>query len=249
MLRALYTAGTGMLTQMKHMDVTGNNMSNSNTGGYKADRAVSVSFEDMLVKRTNDNGKSGQSPVVGPLNTGIYMDEVVTQHSQGPLEQTGKSTDLAIQGGGFFTVETQDGPRYTRGGSFFIDSEGYMTIDDGYRLMGKNGTVQPGTENITVNPYGDVYADNVYLDTLQMVSFPDTTQLVKEGSLLFQNNGAAAGEFAGEVAQGYLEGSNVDLTSELTQMMSFIQNYNSNQRIIRMLDETLAKTVNEVGRI
>jgi flagellar basal-body rod protein FlgG len=90
MLRALYTAGTGMLTQMKHMDVTGNNMSNSNTGGYKADRAVSVSFEDMLVKRTNDNGKSGQNPAVGPLNTGIYMDEVVTQHSQGPLSRQGK---------------------------------------------------------------------------------------------------------------------------------------------------------------
>jgi flagellar basal-body rod protein FlgF len=252
-----------MLTQMRRVDVIGNNISNSNTSGYKADSAVSASFDDMLIRRINDNGTSGRNPVVGPLNTGIYLDEVITEHTQGSLEQTGRSLDLAIKGNGFFVVQTQNGPRYTRGGSFYLDSEGYLAIGSGYRLMGENGPVQPNTENITIDTHGNIYIENMYADTLQLVAFDNASQLVKQGELLYQNTGAAqidvnaqnagadenADAPACEVVQGYLEGSNVNMTRELTQMMSAMQNYNSNQRIIRMLDETLAKTVNEVGRL
>lgn len=248
MLRALYISGTGMLTQMKHVDTIGNNISNANTGGYKRDRSVSVSFEDMLLNRIRDG--SGQK-AIGPLNLGIHMDEVITVHEQGPMEYTGKSTDLSINGDGFFAVETQNGERYIRGGSFFVNDEGILVIGDGYRLMGENGPIRPGTDDFIVEPNGDVYVNNVYIDTLRMVSFQDLNLLAKEGNLLFQNTGADdnIAVFTGEVVQGYLEGSNVDVTQELIQMMASVRNYDSNQRIIRMLDDTLNKTVNEVGRV
>ncbi|MBE3101297.1 MAG: flagellar hook-basal body protein [Firmicutes bacterium] len=251
MLRALYTAGTGMLTQMKQMDVTGNNISNANTGGYKKDRSISVSFGDMLVQRINEPGKQGQSAVVGPLNLGISMDEVITDHEQGPMEYTGKSTDLSIYGNGFFAVETQNGERYTRGGSFFVNSEGNLVIGDGYRLMGENGPIETGTDDFIVDSSGNVFVNDVYMDTLKMVDFQDPNLFVKDGNLLFQNTGAQGNlvAFTGEATQGSLEGSNVDITNELIQMMASARNYDSNQRMIRMLDDTLAKTVNEVGRL
>jgi len=235
---------------MKRTDVIGNNISNINTNGYKYDRAVSASFEDMLIQRMNDPESNG-IPVIGAVNTGIYMDETITMHTQGALEQTGNSLDLAIRGSGYFTVQTVNGERYTRGGSFYIDNEGYMSFGRGCRAVGENGLVRPFTDNISVDAEGHIFADEVYLDTLRMVDFTDTSLLVKEGSLLYRNDGGEGNMevFSGDVSQGYIEGSNVDIAGELTRLMESMQNYQSNQRIIQMLDHSLEKTVNEIGRV
>jgi len=251
MLRALYIAGNGMLTQMKHMDTAGNNISNANTAGYRKDRSIAASFEDMLLANTGKPKRQPGSNVIGPLNPGIHMDETITDHGQGPMEYTGRAADISILGSGFYAVETQNGVRYIRGGSFFVNNEGYLSAGDGSLLLGVYGPIQPGTDEFTVDRFGNVFVDDVYIDTLAMVDFQDTNLLVKEGTLLFQNTGGQANFMAaeGEAVQGYLEGSNVDITQELVQMMSVMRNYDSNQRVIRMLDDTLAKTINEVGRL
>ncbi|HEY8530819.1 MAG TPA: flagellar hook-basal body protein, partial [Limnochorda sp.] len=185
MLRGLYTAASGMLAQAARLDLESNNLANAATTGYKADQAELLSFPTMLLRRVG--GKDGEpeplhplgiemrtrpdgldrlpfreAPVVGPLGTGVYVEGTFTSFRQGPLRDTGNPLDLALEGPGFFAVETPGGVRYTRAGSFRLDAEGYLADQTGNRVLGVDGPIQVGqAATVAIGQDGSVHADGV----------------------------------------------------------------------------------------
>ena len=253
MLRGLYTAATGMNVQREKMDVLTNNIVNASTTGYKKDTLISSSFNEVLIERISDDDPYvvNTSEEVGPYSFGTHIDEVYTDFALGSLENTNTQTDLALTGEGFFVVDTPDGERYTRSGNFSVDYQGYLVTDDGYYVQGENGSIQVGTGSFTVDSDGTITVDGEALDTLRIVSFEETTGLRKQGESLYYS-------FTGEVPtdatntkvmQGYLESSNVDVATEMVDMITVYRTYEANQKILTMTDETLGMAVNDLGSL
>jgi flagellar basal-body rod protein FlgF len=245
MLRSLYISASGMLAQRKTMDVLTNNLANVDTPGFKRDSLLSRSFRDVYLSRIND--PEGNDGGIGPMNWGIHADTISTDFQEGPLEGTGRTADLALAGDGFFVVETPQGLRYTRSGNFQVDSAGYLCTSEGYYVRGTSGRIRVGSQGFAVDLAGNIAsAGGNY--RLQIVKFADNAALRKAGDNLY--SGPAVAQLANcDVLQGYLEGSNVDMATEMVSMMTVSRNYEANQRMISMLNETLQKTVNEVGRV
>jgi len=252
MLRGLYTAATNMQLQRRKVDVIANNIANMDTTGFKADTLLSNSFADMLLSRVNDPSNAGNAPVIGSLNTGVYPDDIATNFEEGSLKQTDRSADLAINGNAFFAVSTKAGERYTRDGNFVVDSQGYLATSDGDRVAGTNGFLRVGNVNFTVDAQGNVKDEKgAAVGALRLVSFADTAGLKKAGNNLFMNesNQAAAAAQGSAVMQGYLEASNTDITTEMLNMMSASRMFETSQRVVKMIDETLGRAVNDIGKV
>ena len=244
MLRSFYIASTGMLTQRKNMDIVTNNIINVDTTGYKKDTMVTRSFKDLMIERT-------EGDVIGPQNTGIHVDDVWTSYRQGDMELTDQPADVALEGEGFFVINTADGPRYTRDGSFAVSPEGYLVTADGNYVQGNNGRIYVGNDEFTINDQGSVIVDDVTVDKLRVVTFPDLAGLEKVNANMFAAGTAGAPQQAEDykVKQGFLEASNADVAEEMVDMMQLNRSYQVNQRVLTMLDQSLSKTVNEVGRL
>jgi flagellar basal-body rod protein FlgG len=247
MLRSFYTAGTGMLTQRDRMEVLTNNLTNADTTGYKSDSLILSSFRNMMIQRLND--PSSGSNTVGQLGAGAHINEVVTSFEQGNLEGTGRSLDFALEGPGFFVLSTPEGDRYTRDGSFSVSIDGYLLNSNGFYVQGSNGRINVGGDNFTVDDQGSLYVNDVLTDKIKLVSFGDVAGLRKDENNLYQTTQGPIADTATKVYQGRLEGSNVDVSGELANMISASRSYDTNQRVLRMIDSTLDKTVNEVGRV
>jgi flagellar basal-body rod protein FlgF len=248
MLRSFYTAGTGMLTQRDRMEVLTNNLTNADTTGYKADTLVLSNFRSMMIERLNDPD-AGSSRTVGPLGTGAHINRVYTSFEQGNLEETGRNLDFALEGPGFFVLSTPEGERYTRDGSFSLTSDGYLISGSGMYVQGSNGRIFVGGDDFAVDEQGGVYIGGVLTDRIRIVSFADNDSLRKDENNMYQATQGAAADTATKVYQGRLEGSNVDVAGELANMLSVSRAYDTNQRVLRMIDGTLDKAVNEVGRV
>lgn len=248
MLRSFYTAGTGMLTQRDKMEVLTNNLTNADTAGYKSDSLVLSSFKNMMINRLHDP-YSGGTNTVGSLGTGAHIDRVITSFEQGNLEETGRSLDFALEGTGFFVLSTPNGLRYSREGSFSVSSDGYLLSSSGMYVQGTNGRIYVGGDDFTVDEQGGVYISDALTDRIKVVSFNDNTSLRKDENNMYQATQAPAADTTTKVLQGRLEGSNVDVSGELANMLSASRAYDTNQRVLRMIDSTLDKTVNDVGRV
>lgn len=251
MIRCFYTAGTGMLVQRDRMDVLANNLTNVDTTGYKSDSLISSTFRDMLIERLHDPGIVSVSTIVGPLGTGTHIVEVFTSFQQGNIENTGRMCDFALTGDGFFVVSTPEGDRYTRDGSFFVNSEGYLVTSDGWYVQGQRGRIQVGGDDFAVDDKGNIYVADAIKDRLRIVRFEDPTGLRKDGNNLYlRAEGPQPTEAADTIViQGALEGSNADTAEELTKLLSVRNAYTINQRVLGMVDKSLEKAVNEVGRV
>ncbi len=251
MLRGIYIAGTGMLNGQRRMDVTANNLANAATDGYKKDTFIQGTFQDVLLTRMQDGRATALGRGVGPLNYGVRPSEVATNLDSGSLRYSGKNTDLALQGNGFFVVETNQGLRYTRNGAYSVDANGYLMTGEGWPLMAQQGPLRVSSTDFFIDENGNVFEDGVYRDSLLLVDVLDPGVLTKEGSTLMQDplGEENRGPFTGELKQGYLESSNVELTEELLTMMTIMRQYDSSQRVFKMLDDTLGKAVNEIGRL
>jgi flagellar basal-body rod protein FlgG len=247
-----------MLTYNRKMDVITNNLVNSETRGYKSDTMASRSFRDMLIDRINDPSiYVGES--VGPHNTGIHVDQSYTHWAQGALESTGVSTDFALEGDGFFvvdyTTEEDEEPveRYTRNGAFNVDVDGMLVTGDGHYVMGLDGPITVGGHNFTVSENGTVLdANGGELGTLRVVRFTDNAALRKTGGNMFYNydpENNIAEDVTVTVKQQYLENSNVDTGREMVNMLQTYRAYEINQRVLRMIDESLGRAVNDIARV
>lgn len=251
MVRGLYTASTGMNVQQHRMDVLTNNLVNAETTGFKADTLVTSTFDQVMLERINDpNITIEGAGTVGGYSYGTHVDELITNFSGGILEETGKSSDLALSGDGFFVIETAAGQRYTRSGHFNVNSEGYLVTEDGGFVLGENGRIRVGSGEFTVSADGTVTGETADPDRLRLVTFDDPGALRKEGNNLYGVFGGAEPAEATEtvVRQGVLEGSNVDISEEMVNMISVYRKYEASQKIIGMTDQTLGMAVN-IGRI
>jgi len=249
MIRGLYTSATGMAAQQKRMEVITNNLANATTAGFKQDDLLTSSFEDLMVRRTGDSTLANPSVEIGVLNYGIHIDEVTTSFENGTLKETGNSTDFAVEGDGFFVVNTPAGERYTRTGTWTVSSTGNLVTQEGYEVQGTQGPIRVGNASFAVSADGTVQSA-AGTDQIRLVTFEDVNSLRKEGNNLYiANNTTPAAGGGGKIRQGYLESSNVDLSKQVTDMIQTYRSFEISQRMIRMQDEKLGKSVNEIGKI
>jgi flagellar basal-body rod protein FlgF len=227
MERGLYIAASGMVSEMARQDLIANDLANASTAGYKADRAVQGSFGDLLLRNT----QTGQT--VGPLGEGSRIERQVTDLSAAPLKQTGEDLDFAIEGDGFFAVQTAQGVRYTRNGQFTAAANGRLTDQLGNAVLGQNG--QP----ITIGADGKVPEANVGVFAVNNAR--------KVGDNFF--TGAAGGRGTGRVRSGALEGSGADPVRAMTDMIASLRAFESGQKVITTIDSTLQKASNQVGSL
>lgn len=247
MIRGLYTAASGMLSESLRTDTIANNLANVDTTGYKKDVAVSKDFRSMLLERVNDGENS---PVIGSIGVGALIDEIRNIHSEGPTVHTGNTLDFAITGKGYFTVQTPNGVRYTRNGSFTKNAAGDLVTSDGYPVLGQNGPIRLNGTSVNVSTDGQIQVDDVALDSFRLVDFADTKELTKEGSSLFNATQAARNVPAdGAVQQGYLEKSNVNVVMEMVNLINGYRTYETNAKAVQAEDELLDKAVNEVAKV
>lgn len=253
MVRGLYVGATGMNVQAKRLDVISNDLANANTVGYKKDVTVVTSFPEVLVSRLNDsqNNLSNNAPI-GKITFGARMEGIYTQFTQGSVRQTEGITDVAIQGDGFFTVQTPTGTAYTRDGRFVVNNEGMLVTAEGYGVVGENGPIEIGEDflknsgSLSISETGEISINGQIIDTLQMGAFADNLSLTKIGDNLFQSN-AAPIDFTGSVAQGFLEMSTVNSVEAMVDMIAVSRAYEANQKVIQTQDALLGKAVNNLA--
>jgi flagellar basal-body rod protein FlgF len=225
MQRGLYIAAAGMVSEMARQDLIANNLSNASTPGYKADRAAQRSFGDLMLVNTATGAP------VGPLGLGSRIERQVTDMAPAPLRETGEPLDFAIQGDGFFAVQTARGIRYTRNGQFGRAADGSVVDQQGNRVMGQNGAPVRVAAGGTVDPA-----------RIGVFAVPNAR---KVGDGLFQ--GAAAGRGAGQVRSGALEASGSDPARTMVDMMASLRAFEAGQKVIATIDSTLGKAANQVG--
>lgn len=258
MIRGLYTAAAGMLVQMERQNIIANNLANVDTPGFKKDTQILEMFPEMLISRINDiyittlSGKKMEiRPPVGFLGTGVQIEEVVPIFTEGNLKSTGNKLDLAISGEGFFTVQTPQGIRYTRNGSFTLNSAGALITNTGFLVLGENGPIFLSGTDIKISEDGGIYSDGEFIDRLRIVNFPNLSGLQKIGDSLFLPTANSGGEIPAvnyRVYQGYLEMANVNTVKEMVEMIQCMRIYEANQKVIQSQDDTLQRLIVEVGR-
>lgn len=251
MIRGLYTAATGMMVQRNKMDVLTNNIVNAETTGYKSDSLVTSTFDSMMLARINDPNISIVGTNIGPYSFGTHVEEKVTDFVQGTVEDTGRSTDLALVGDGFFSIETPAGERYTRSGNFSVDVNGYLVTGDGNYVLGQNGRIYVGSSNFTVAADGTITGSQATPNRLKLASFADSSNLRKQGDSLFSPyNGAQPIAATGcSVRQGSQESSNVSAADSMVDMLALYREYEACQKAVTMNDQTLGLAVNKLGRL
>jgi flagellar basal-body rod protein FlgF len=281
-IRGLYTGASGMAAQQVRLDAIANNLANVDTEGYKRDVAVSKAFPELLLRRLNNDGvmpnpfgSSDLAPVIGKIGTGVETNELFTEHEQGSLKETQSDFDFALDGGGFFTIRTPYGERYTRNGGFVLGREGYLETKEGYPVLGENGPIRVKANNFKVDSEGNVFVNASYeddpfrlvsrdenswenlqrIDSLKLVDFSKVRYLAKQGSSLWsatEESGEARTMAAGskpKVVQGYVEASNVNPVLEMVRMIEVNRAYEANQKTIQSEDSMLGKLINEVVRV
>jgi flagellar basal-body rod protein FlgF len=226
MERGLYIAASGMLAEQVRQDQIANDLANSSTPGYKADRSSQRSFGDLLL----ENSATGQT--IGPLGLATTIARTVTDLSQAPTRDTGEPLDFAIEGPGFFQLRTPQGIRFTRNGQFMRSAQGFLTDAEGHQVLGQNG------RPVAVKP------DGTAATSPGVFNVPNAR---KVGDSLFQ--GAASGRATGTVKSGALEGSGTDPARSMVDMIASYRAYEAGQKAIRTIDETLNKTVTQVASI
>jgi flagellar basal-body rod protein FlgG len=252
MLRALYSAATGMQSQQMNLDVISNNLANVNTTGFKKSK---IEFQELLYQTTRAPGaeQSGGTQLPTGLQVGQGSRPVATSRifTTGDLTQTGERLDVAIQGDGFFEVQMPDGTRaYTRDGAFKTASDGRIVTSDGLPLQGGFQPVPAGTTNITITSDGQVTYSGAKGSTnyrAQLVRFNNPTGLQSMGSNLYQETAASGppelgnpGENGfGSLNQGYLEMSNVKVVEEMVNLILAQRAYEVNSKAVQACDEMM----------
>jgi len=233
------------------METITNNITNAETAGYKKEFNVAHSFDEVLTRRINDTpSRTVLGRAVGPLNLGTQVDQLYIDFTMGSMETTDRPTDLTLIGDAFFVVQTADGERYTKAGHFYLNNEGYLIDGEGHFLLGQNGPIYVGGLDFRVDTLGNVFTPDGYVDTIRVVSFEDNNTLRRQGSnLFFATEPPMAMPNPYQIQQGFLELSNVDIGREMVDMLAMYRTYETNQRMITMIDETVGKAVNEIGRV
>ncbi|MFV9510437.1 flagellar hook-basal body protein [Tepidibacillus sp. LV47] len=268
MIRGIYTATAGMLTQQKRQDLLTNNLANINTPGYKQDQAIIRSFPEVLLQTIRVPIKDKQP--IGSIHQGVFVEENVPIFKQGDLMETGINTHLAIwdseleltQNGQrrpilLFTVQDQNGERlFTRSGLFTEDAAGQLVTPEGYLVLDDQGKpIHINGRTFTVDQKGNIRFSDGQTLRLGLTKIDNPNQLLKQGEQIYRLQGGQGNlPFVNEnenykIFQGKLERSNVDPAETIVNMMAALRIYEANQQVVQFLDKTLEKAVNEIGRV
>ena len=264
MMRALFTAATGMAAQQLNMDVISNNLANVNTAGYKDTRA---DFQDLMYEQLIPAGaivsQGAQSPTGLQVGLGVRPADTETMFSEGQLQNTNNTFDVAIQGQGFFRVKVLstlgDGTAYTRNGNFFTNNNGELVVGsgDGYRLD-PSITLPKGTTDISITTDGQISATvagkpgSTKVGQLELSTFINPQGLSALGGGLYQQTdssgppitGTPGQNGTGQILQDYLEDSNVDPVKELVQLIKTQRSFELNSQSIQTADQALQTIAN-----
>ncbi len=227
MISGIYTLIDGALVHQLRFETISNNLANLNTNAFRKDI---ISFSQTL-----------------SMN---YVS--VTDFTPGPVRHTGNDLDVALEGQGFFKVQTPKGIRYTRAGAFTLNAQGVLVTRTGDAVLGENGPITITGGKMTITNDGQVVVDGTPVDKLMLVAFKRPQFLKKEGSSYYfhqgeENEVLATAETS--VKQSYLEGSNVNPTAEMIKMVEAYRSFESAQKAIQTIDEVTSKMINDQGMV
>lgn len=258
MLKGLYTAYTGMINEQHRMDTMTNNLANVSTVGYKKEGATSQSFDSILTVKLKDTsiGKT-LAERMGRNNPGVKIGENYTDFTQGSFRITDNTYDLALAGEGFFAIEFtnkagETSTMYTRGGQFTLNKEGYLVTEDGdYVLDVQNRRIQVDTtQEARITNDGIISQNGRNVARIQVADFEDYNYLEKYGETYYRPvEGARLTTGTAAIKSGYLEMANVQVVSEMVNLIAITRQYESNQKIIQTYDGTLETAVTHIGRV
>jgi flagellar basal-body rod protein FlgG len=256
MIRSLWISKTGLDAQQTQLDVISNNLANVATNGFKRSRAV---FEDLLYQTLRQPGAQSSQTTLVPtglqLGTGVRPVATARIHTQGNLQQTGNSLDVAIQGQGFLQVQLPDGTiAYTRDGSLHLDAQGQIVTSNGFPVSPAL-TVPANTLSITIGQDGVVSATQsgsatpTQIGQIQLANFINAAGLQSFGQNLYLETAASGAPTVGTpgtnglglLNQGYVETSNVNVVEELVSMIQTQRAYEINSRAIQVSDQMLQR--------
>ncbi len=258
MLRGLYTAHTGLINEQNRMDIMTNNLANASTVGFKKEGSTSQSFDDILTVKIKDASVGVQNiERTGINNPGVKIGENYTDYSQGSFRITNNTYDLALSGEGFFVIEYtnkagETSTKYTRAGQFTLNRDGYLVTPEGdYVLDTQNRRIQLNTLlDSEIDSAGTISQNGARVAQIQVADFEDYNYLEKYGETYFQPvEGAQLTNSDATVNSGYLEMANVQIVSEMVNMISITRAYESNQKIVQTYDSSLEIAVNQLGRV
>lgn len=244
MADSLYVIASGAVARQRQLEAIANNLANADTSGFKADRVLFRAALDSALRSAEGEALAGAPGHTFAATRGAGMD-----FSRGPVERTGAPLDAALEGPGFFAVDTPRGVRYTRAGSFSVDADGQLRTASGHPVLGEGGRLVAGNRPVEIRPDGTLVDDRgTTRGRLRIVEFEEPSRLVKEGDSLFRAPPAAVDLPAPEatVLPGALEGSNVSPMREMASMMTLQREFEASLRALRQESRATQQLIQEI---
>ncbi|OPL16120.1 MAG: hypothetical protein AVO38_08580 [delta proteobacterium ML8_D] len=223
------------IRHINRLDSVTNNIANVDTPGFKA--------EELYFLRGDSEGFSGESQL---------RQIMVTNYSPGVVQKTDNVLDVAIQGEGFFVVQTKNGLAYTRDGRFTLNEKRQLVTQEGNYVLGKSGKIVISADNVQISEHGAINIDGNEVDTLKIVDFLNLSDLRKIGNGLYQDSAGSAEPSIiknPEIQSGYLELSNVQAIREMVEMINIQRSFESYQKVIQTIQDQDKLSTNRVGKL
>jgi flagellar basal body rod protein FlgG len=254
MIKGLYSAASAMLAGVHRHKILSHNAANVETPGFKQ---VLTSLTDFMETSVNfppggrATSTTGQTYYVGDLGLGVEDSPDTTDYSEAGFQNTGHHLDFAINGPGYFRVMTPNGERLTRDGRFQKDAQGGLVTVEGHQVLDPNGRpIKLPDGDLTVNPDGSILVNNQAAGRLGLAAFKNPeTDLARDENNTFRAVGTPSTQVAVSVHQGFLEGSNVNPSELMTQMVTVARSYEAAQKMVTTQDELLGKSISMLGRL
>jgi flagellar basal-body rod protein FlgF len=234
---AIYKALSGAITQMHKLDATSQDLANVNTSGYKAQR---LAFNEVLADHMSAEKRVGGFVAVAAQRTHL---------APGHHLSTGNPLDLAIDGDGYFVLETERGERYTRSGKFTLRADGTLITLGGERLLGESGPIQIEGGKLEVGPDGTLRSENGEIGRLRIDRFIDPNAAVKQGANLFGSERSNVEAMTSpKIVQGSLEQSNVSTIDSMISIIAVQRQFETYEKAMKLIDGATEKMISEAGR-
>lgn len=251
MLRGFYTAASGILVQERTIDVLTNNMANAKTPGFRASRVVSTTFDHELLTRI-EGANTGRIGVGSPMRK---VEDVLVDFNPNSLEETYWPYDLALDGTGYFNIQSEDGTQQflSRNGNFDIDDQNRLVLPGHGLVLGENGPIQLATSDFTVESDGSIYDDTgALVDKLLLTIPPEGTKIEYQQNGLYTVEDMAANvpvDPATKVVQGWLERNNINLNQEYTMVMEAQRAFQSCSSALQIIDKIDQKAASQIAAL
>lgn len=244
--QGIYTAAAGAIAMEDRLNIISNNIANLNTTGFKKDQ---MSFEQYMKQLDTSSLYPGQYRTV-PIDVVAVSSSI--DLTPGPSVKTGNPLDIALMGDGFFVVNTDKGLRYTRAGSFQLNTDNTIITPQGYSLQGNGGdiSIDPKKSDLVIDSVGKITQDGDELSTLQVVKIPPEA-LIRQGNNLFSVKEGITPEPVETISlyQGSIEKANVNPVMEMVEMIATSRAYDSFQKVIRSMNDTYSYSMHNVGTV